>query len=100
MIIGTPEALVSLGQQLQAAPNFPATAKVSGWPPQVAVLAAESPYRDRPDYQVSFHVQREPLHPTLQKRSRYGPSAAFFLAVAALTMFGVVSLLRLLWNAL
>ena len=100
MIIGTPEALANLGQQLQAARDFTSTPETSGWPSQIAVLAAESPYRDRPDSQVSFHVQRQPLTAALQKRPRHGPSTTFLLVVAALTLFGALSLVRLLWNAL
>ena len=64
------------------------------------MLNCESPYLDRPDYRVSFHVQHEPLPATLQRKSRQGSSTVIFLAVALLALVGVVSLVQWAWNAL
>jgi hypothetical protein len=100
MIIGTAEGLANLGQQLQSAQHFAHEPGPNGWPAQVAVVNAESPFADRPEYRVSFHIQIAPLPSSLQVRSRSGPSVPVFVTVLALALVGSVSLLRWVWSAL
>ncbi len=100
MIICSVAALGELGQQLQAVASFEPVASATNWPREVAVLNCESPYQDRPDYRVSFHVQHEPLPATLQRKSRQAPSTVAFLVVLPLALIGIVSLVRWVWGAL
>ena len=99
MIIGKAEALGQLGRQLLQASEAPSPEKSSNWPRQVLVLDAPSPYADRSDYQVSFHLQQEALPESLLKRPRQAPATALFLGIALLAIVGAVSLLRWLWGA-
>lgn len=98
MVIGSGDALATLGQQLQAAASFPSKTHSQNWPAEVAVLVAESPYVDRPDFRVSFHIQREPLPKELVQRARSSSGAIPFLFVGALALVGAVSLARLAWS--
>jgi hypothetical protein len=100
MIIGSATALGELGQQLQAVASFEPLTAPTNWPHEVAVLNCDSPYQDRPDYRVSFHVQHEPLPASLLRKSRQAPSAVAFLIVLPLALVGIVSLVRWVWNAL
>jgi hypothetical protein len=100
MVIGSAAALGELGQQLQAVASFEPVASATNWPREVAVLNCESPYQDRPDFRVSFHVQHEPLPATLQCKSRQRPSAVVFLVLLPLALVGIVSLVRWGWGAL
>jgi hypothetical protein len=100
MVIGSAAALGELGQQLQAVASFEPVVPATNWPREVAVLNCESPYSDRPDYRVSFHVQYAPIPPTLQRKSRQGPSAVVFLVLLPLALVGIVSLVRWVWGAL
>ena len=100
MIIGTAEALSELGRELQAVASHAPENHPANWPAQIAVLNSASPYLDRPDYRVSFHVQTVPLPEVLQRRSRQAPRTATFLAIAALVAVGAVSLLTWALNAL
>jgi hypothetical protein len=100
MIIGSATALGELGQQLQAVASFEPVASTTNWPREVAVLNCESPYQDRPDYRVSFHVQHEPLPTTLQRQSRQAPSTVALLVVLTLALVGILSLVRWVWGAL
>jgi hypothetical protein len=100
MVIGSAAALGELGQKLQAAASFKPVASAANWPSEVAVLDCESPYQDRPDYRVSFHVQHEPLPATLQRKSRQAPSTVALLVVLFLALVGILSLVRWVWGAL
>jgi hypothetical protein len=100
MIIGSATALGQLGQQLQAAGNFEPLSSPANWPREVAVLNCESPYQDRPDYRVSFHVQQQPLPAELQRKYRQSPSVGVFLVLLPLALVGAVSLVRWAWSAL
>jgi hypothetical protein len=100
MIIGSTAALRELGQELQGVANFESPASPANWPREVAVLNGESPYLDRPDYRVSFHVQHEPLPAALRRKSRQGLSTVVVVAVVLLALVGVVSLVQWAWYAL
>jgi hypothetical protein len=99
MIIGEREALRKLGKELlEPAVEEESTAE-DEWPKQVAILNSASPYADRPDYQVSIHLQTAALPASLLKKARSGTSTAIFLGICFLSLVGAVSLPVWLWKA-
>ena len=100
MIIGDKEALRKLGQELIASAMHEESTSESDWPKQIAVLNSASPYTDRPDYQVSIHLQAGVLPAALLKKARSSTSTAVFLTICVLSFVGAVSLPVWLWKAL
>lgn len=99
MIIGNSDAFANLGHQLLEASAVQMPNNGYNWPHKVLVLDARSPYRDRDDYKVSFHLQSEPFPEGLLKHPRQAPAAAVLLGVAFLAVVGAVSLPIWLWKA-
>ncbi len=99
MIIGDKEALRKLGQELLASAVHEESTAEGDWPKQVAVLNSASPYADRPDYQVSIHLQVGALPDSLLKKAHSGTSTAVFLSICFLSLVGAVSLPVWLWQA-
>lgn len=93
MIIGDSKALSSLGKRLQRASEVP-DEPLGDYPPLVAVISAESPYSDRPDFEVTFHVQRAPLPNELRRRMRLGASGTVTLVVGALALYGAITAVK------
>ena len=100
MLIGDAEALKKLGQELEAAGALQPPESRDSWPREVAVINTSSPYSDRRDYQVSFHLQTSALPEALLKKPRSGLSAGASIAIALLAVAGAVSLPIWLWKAL
>lgn len=86
MVIGTADELHRLGQQLLAVGQFPV--QEGNWPAEVAHPMVVGPYRDAPDFQLSFHVRatRQCQSHCLSSvevrmgRSRLAPSSSHLLA--------------------
>ena len=100
MIIGQREALRHLGQQLLAGSDSEPIRAVPGWPPRILTIDADSPYRDNPNFHVSFHLELEPLSEHFQKKKpRYAPHAVVFLAIAFLALLGTLSIPIWIWKS-
>jgi hypothetical protein len=96
MIIGSAEALGRLGVQLQSAANAEVSALLPDWPPAVARPSVSGPYLNVTDFELSFHVLRAEQLPKSLSLLRRGPPLALLLTIAALSLIGLVSIVRLL----
>lgn len=92
MVIGTPDELRRLGQQLIAVDQFPV--KEANWSAEVAHPIVVSPYVDAPDFQLSFHVAGEAPIPASLPLVRRNPHGAVKLSALVLAVIGLVSLAR------
>ncbi len=80
MVIGTPDELRRLGQQLIAVDQYPV--KEGNWPAEVAHPMVVSPYVDAPDFQLSLPLVRR------------NPHGAVSLSALVLALIGLVSVAR------
>ena len=92
MVVGTPDELRRLGQQLIAVDQFPV--KEGNWPAEVAHPMVVSPYVDSPDFQLSFHVAGAAPIPASLPLVRRNPHGAVTLSVLVLALIGLVSVAR------
>jgi hypothetical protein len=92
MIIGTPDELRRLGQQLIAVDQF--SVKEGNWPAEVAHPMVVSPYVDAPDFQLSFHVAGAVTVPASLPLVRRSPHGAVTLVALVLALIGLVSVAR------
>jgi len=93
MIVGSASALRALGQDLITAADSPPTS-ASPFPPQVATPAVTGPFKDRPDFTLSFHLPgSSPLTEVAPLRRQATPTPVF-LAVAVCAVVGAITLLR------
>jgi hypothetical protein len=96
MVIGSPEALSELGQQLQSA-GARSDAEGTSWPVEVASLKTEGPYSDVPEFKLSFHTDpRSGMPASLGVRRRNLPLPVF-LVLGALAVVGAFAMIR--WAA-
>lgn len=93
MVVGTPESLKALGAQLQTAGDF-VNAPSKNWPPEVAHPLISGPYKDVPDFQLSFHLVGDAPLSTVAPQTRRNMPAPLLLAVAACTVVGALTILR------
>jgi len=91
MIIGTPAAMKSLGQRLIEASNPEAITEATSWPRAIVAPDVVGPYKDVPEFGLSFHLQgAEPLEKVapFTRRNLWPP---LFVLVALLTIVGLVT---------
>ncbi len=95
MIVGTRSSLKALGQQLVAAADAePSSSSTANWPIEVSHPAVAGPYKDVPDFALSFHLEgSSPASEVLPLRRRNLP-APLFLAVAICAMVGLITIFR------
>jgi len=94
MIVGTSSSLKGLGQQLLAAAESDSKSANTPWPPQVACPAIVGPYKNMPEFKLSFHLQgTSPLESILPIR-RSGMPTLFVVAVAICAIVGVFTIVR------
>lgn len=92
MVIGTPDELRRLGQQLIVVDQFPA--QEGSWPAEVARPRVVSPYVDVPEFQLSFHVAGEVPLPTSLPLVRRQLHGAVTLSALILALIGLLSVAR------
>lgn len=100
MVVGTPAALTSLGEQLVAAADSeePATA---AWPRSIAKPATAGPYKDIADFKLSFHVTAEPASlGKILPLQRHATPLATIVLVGVGFVVGAVTILRWVFRAL
>lgn len=93
MVVGTPESLKALGAQLQTAGDFASKAS-QGWAPEVAHPLIYGPYKDVPDFQLSFHLAGDAPLSTAAPHTRRNMPAPLLLVVAACAIVGAVTIFR------
>jgi hypothetical protein len=93
MIVGTKDALRQLGRQLLEAADSEDIGS-EAWPREVAKPGVLGPYKDIPDFKLSFHLApSNELAKTLPMK-RHAPHVAVFLFIAAFTIIGLWSAFR------
>ena len=93
MVVGSPSAMRALGQQLVTAADD-STAVTERWPKEIASPSFVGPYRDVPDFQLSFHLKGTAPLDEIAPLRRRNVRAPVFLAVAACTIIGAVTAWR------
>lgn len=98
MVIGTPNAIKALGETLMTASDSALGEATDRWPREVAAPVIIGPYKDIPDFSLSFHVQgTAPLSEVAPLTRRSLPTPLFF-GVAVCTVIGAVTLIRWVLN--
>lgn len=92
MVIGTAGELHRLGQQLLAVGQFPV--REGSWPAEVAHPMVIGPYRDAPNFQLSFHVAGEEPMPKSLPLVRRSPRGAITVGTLVLALIGLLSVFR------
>lgn len=92
MVVGTPAALAALGKQLihlepEPAPN-------AQWPPEIAKPETVGPYKDLPDFTLSFHVQGSAQLDKVVPLGRRTLRAPLFIAITICAATGAVVIAR------
>jgi len=93
MVVGSAEALKTLGTQLQAAGDF-VSKPSKDWPAEVAHPLVAGPYRDVPDFQLTFHLVGDAPLSTAAPHIRRTMPAPLFLVIAACAVVGAVTIFR------
>ena len=93
MVVCSAEALKTLGTQLQAAGDF-VSKPSKDWPAEVAHPLVAGPYRDVPDFQLTFHLVGDAPLSTAAPHIRRTMPAPLFLVVAACAVVGAVTIFR------
>ena len=94
MVVGSPAALKELGEQLTRVPIPEDRPMPPGWPPEVAAPEVVGPYKDIPDFSLSFHVHGDKPSVEVLPLTRRAMPTPFFFVVAALTVVGAVTVIR------
>lgn len=95
VIVGTPEALATLGQQLQTAAALQAHSPApDGFPVEVASPDVISPYSDVNDFYLSFRIDRGEPVAEVFPRKRRSPSLLLFGLVVVCAVVGVITILQ------
>jgi hypothetical protein len=92
MIIGSAEALVELGIQLQTAPRFRQMSAFPNGPLRSQGLGSWVPTLDDPHFQLSFHVQRRAELPSWLRLHRRRLQRIMNLAFFALALLGAATI--------
>lgn len=93
MVIGTPEGLKELGAQLQTAGEF-ASKSSTNWPTEIAHPWVAGPYKDVPDFQLSFHIAGDiPISAVLPLTRRSMPTP-LLLVISACAVVGLITIVR------
>lgn len=93
MVVGTAESLKALGSQLMAAGEFPVTS-LTDFPPEVARPLTCGPYKDIPDFQLTFHLMGNAPLSAMVPHSRRNMPAAVFVVIAVCALVGVFTIFR------
>ena len=94
MVVGSPDSLKQLAQQLLTAVEAHPEKTSESWPPEIVAPRIIGPYTDMPDFALSFHIKgAAPLSEVVPLKRRTLPTP-LFLAVAVCAITGVVTLLR------
>jgi len=100
MVVGSREAMAELTSRLSGAIAKLPPASTAEWPPELVSAPVQvGPYTDSQHWQVSFHVEGSVPSERKALVARSGPPAWLSLVTLALAAVGVVSLLRMVWNA-
>ncbi|MBC7624381.1 MAG: hypothetical protein H7232_13440 [Aeromicrobium sp.] len=93
MVVGSPAAMRTLGQQLVAAANdlAPVTER---WPKEIASPSVVGPYRDIGDFQFSFHLRGSSPLGEVAPMGRRTLHPLVFVTVTGCTVVGAVTILR------
>lgn len=98
MVIGSVEALRSLGQQLRNAGDARPDQRNPDWPALVARQVVESPYRDIDKFELSFHVAGDRIPPIILRRPRRTSHLMVFLANILVSTIGVFTIAHWFWS--
>ena len=95
MVVGNRPSLKALGQQLVAAADAEAASlSAQGWPARVAYPEVVGPYKDIPNFSLSFHLEGpSPAAEVLPLRRR-GLPTSLFIAVAVCAAVGLFTIGR------
>lgn len=93
MVVGSAEALKTLGAQLQAAGEL-VSKPSKDWPPEVAHPLVDGPYKDVPDFQLTFHLVGDATLSTAAPHIRRNMPTPLFLVIAACAVVGAVTIFR------
>ena len=91
MVIGSPAAMRTLGQQLVAATENPAPAS-ENWPQEIASPHIVGPYSDAGDFKLSFHFAGSAPLSEVVPICRRNLHPSVFLAITACTLVGAVTI--------
>jgi hypothetical protein len=92
MIIGNRTSMSELAKQLQAAVDAQSAEQLPNWPPVVASPDVDGPYKDVPDFKLSFHLLgKTPLDQIAPLRRR-SPPGLFLVAIVVCALAGAVSI--------
>lgn len=95
MVVGDRNALRALGQQLVAAADAEdSSPPTQGWPVEVSHPVVVGPYKDVPEFSLSFHLQDSSQTSKVLPLRRCNLPAPIFLAVTACTVVGLVTIFR------
>jgi hypothetical protein len=93
MVVGSAEALKTLGAQLQRAGDH-VSKPSKDWPPEVARPLVAGPYKDVPDFQLTFHLVGDASLFTTTSHIRRNIPVPLFLVIAACAVVGAVTIFR------
>jgi hypothetical protein len=100
MVVGSPAAMAELATQLSAALAAQTSPPSNEWPPELVSASVQvGPFIESEHWRISFHVEGAVPSERKALLCRGGPPGWFSLATLVLSIIGVVSLLRLVWNA-
>jgi hypothetical protein len=91
MIIGTRDELRQFAKDLADSLERDNPPPDPGWPAGLVAIDSPSPYAAH-DFEVSFHLQTQPLPAALDKPLNRASSAYFYLVVFLLALLGIASL--------
>jgi hypothetical protein len=93
MVVGTPESLKSLGVQLQTAGDF-MNESSKDWPSEVASPIVSGPYKDIPDFQLTFHIAGNAPISKATPLVRRNMPAPLFVIIAVCAVVGALTIFR------
>lgn len=93
-MVGSREAIRELGFQLQSGPDFKVNPASTNWPPVIFSPPVISPYQDRPDFSLSFHIEGDVPSEKIIPRSRSKPNTFIIFTTLALAAVGLLTTLK------
>lgn len=95
MVVGNRPSLKALGQQLVAAADVEASSpSAQGWPVKIAHPEVVGPYKDIPDFSLSFHLEGPSPAAEVFPLQRRGLPTPLFVAVAVCAAVGLFTIGR------
>jgi hypothetical protein len=99
MVVGDRASIKALGEQLLVAAGAEATTEDKGnWPVEISHPAVAGPYKDVPDFSLTFHLEGPAAVAEILPLRRRNLPLLVFIAVAVLAAFGAMTFVR--WIAI